>query len=314
MNIDRQMTMEKLKKIGIKLVWMLAVIAVCALVYGVTAHYETSHPVLCKVIDKIAEIIAIGVIWGLIVDGGKIIGAIREELTEIVDCEDYLKRRTDINKIWKNATKALLNDKFPEIQDDLMETIKKYMVKERVCYYEEYNVTTSIKMIDKKRKIIRVTDVVEFRLKTDDENEFIHPIKAWTTVKDIRDYKCDIRQLEVNETDVKKKVAENEIKKDNGEICKEWRLPLQGSTSYTIKYKRETEYDIHDDYSVGLKAAYIVNNMSVDLTLPDGLEATFKSRGTQEDFTPVINEKKRIKMKYRGIILPHQGYIFALRT
>lgn len=82
---------------------------------------------------------------------------------------------------------------------------------------------------------------------------------------------------------------------------------------YEIKYTREKTYNIDDDYYVGFRAKYIVNKLRVCLDLPNEIEAIFTCRGTQKDFEDVGNNVNRIEKRYRGIVLPRQGYIFALK-
>jgi hypothetical protein len=54
--------------------------------------------------------------------------------------------------------------------------------------------------------------------------------------------------------------------------------------------------------------------MKVCLDLHENINATFLERGTQNQFETIKKSKNRIEMKYKGIVLPKQGYIFALQT
>ena len=74
---------------------------------------------------------------------------------------------------------------------------------------------------------------------------------------------------------------------------------------YLIKEKR---------YIIGFRPKYIVNKLRVCLNLPDDIDAIFTCRGTQQDFEDIPTNSKRIEKKYKGIILPRQGYIFVLRV
>ena len=99
----------------------------------------------------------------------------------------------------------------------------------------------------------------------------------------------------------------------NDDICHEQKVRLKGSTKYEIHYVREKTYNINEDYYIGFRAKYIVNKLRVCLDYPDDIDAIFTCRGTQLDFEDVKNSKRRIEKKYKSIILPRQGYIFALR-
>ena len=100
---------------------------------------------------------------------------------------------------------------------------------------------------------------------------------------------------------------------NKGIICKELEIELKCSTKYDIQYTREKIYNIDDDYYIGFRPKYIVNKLRVCLNLPDDIEAIFTCRGTQHDFDDITTgSSKRIEKKYKGIILPRQGYIYAL--
>ena len=98
-----------------------------------------------------------------------------------------------------------------------------------------------------------------------------------------------------------------------GSLCQEQQLTLQGNTKYEIKYTREKTYNINYDYYVGFRAKYIVNKLRVCLDLPNEIDAIFTCRGTQNEFDDISNNDNRIEKKYRGLVLPRQGYIFALK-
>lgn len=124
-------------------------------------------------------------------------------------------------------------------------------------------------------------------------------------------YENKITDLYVN--DAIPEIEEVGEYKEYEDVCHEQKVKLKGSIKYEIRYIREKTYNINEDYYIGFRAKYIVNKLRVCLDLPDDIDAIFTCRGTQSDFEDVKNSKRRIEKKYKSIILPRQGYIFALR-
>lgn len=95
--------------------------------------------------------------------------------------------------------------------------------------------------------------------------------------------------------------------------CEEYSIKLHGANKYSIKYKREKEYDLKTDFILGFRAKYIVNGLRVRIDCPEDISLFFTCRGTQNDFEDLNTKKHSIEKKYKGIILPRQGYICALQ-
>lgn len=74
-------------------------------------------------------------------------------------------------------------------------------------------------------------------------------------------------------------------------------------------------YSLKDDHFIGFRAKYIVKDLRVCLEYPDDIDAQFICRGIQKEFRDVIRgqSKNKIEKRYSGIILPKQGYVFALQ-
>ena len=80
-----------------------------------------------------------------------------------------------------------------------------------------------------------------------------------------------------------------------------------------ISIYRERKYVFELDYDISFRAKYIVKDMTISLSIPEDLEATFICRGTTKDFIKVKNTKTIKEYLYKGLILQRQGYTFALQ-
>jgi hypothetical protein len=170
----------------------------------------------------------------------------------------------------------------------------------------------TIEWIDKGRGLIRVTDNVSFELIAESKKRFYYPLKSWLRVIGGTQCKTTIDNFTVNGDTPD--LGDCKVSTEGDNICHEHKIQMEGSTKYTIKYTRTKVYNLNEDFYIGFRAKYIVNKLRVSLTYPDDLDVIFTCRGTQEDFEDVKKAKRCIEKKYKSVILPRQGFIFAIRT
>lgn len=291
--------------------WLFLIIGL--ILYWIGFFYFDDSSLYSKISIKIADVLVIGVVLGFITNAAQFIGIFKQDLQDIIYGKEFIKQRKDIYPLWENLSKELFKNKFPSLHKELLNTVNGYLPKDEVSYYNDYEIHTSIEWVDKDKGIIKVTDKVSFDLISETTDEIKYPIKSWTKIKDRIHYTNSITQITVNgnkPTDIKYIGERQDVE---GSLCQEQQLSLQGFTKYEIKYTREKTYNIDDDYYVGFRAKYIVNKLRVCLDLPNEIEAIFTSRGTQKDFEDIINKNNQIERRYRGIVLPRQGYIFSLK-
>lgn len=150
---------------------------------------------------------------------------------------------------------------------------------------------------------------------TDSENPFSYTIKSWSIITDPSDPLKDIKvtiKVYLNDSLIEDLTTSSKV--DGDQICTETTIPLKGSKRYFLHYTREKIYNINFDYYIAFKAQYITKNLQVSMDLPSDIDALFIERGTTDDFITVKNSKNYIKKVYKGVILPKQGFIFALRN
>jgi len=271
-----------------------------------------------EVVIKIADVLIIGVILGYLSNAAQFLGLFKQDLQDIIYGKEFLKQRKDISPLWETVSKQMFKNKFPVIHKDFLKVIKDYFPQNEVSFYNSYEVRTTIEWLDRERGIIKVTDITTLELIAETEDKFVYSLKTWTIVNNNKEFnEPKIEELLVNNKTVDKVVSKNEYDDSDNNRCHEYLVPLEGATKYEIQYMREKIYNINEDYYIGFRAKYIVNSLRVCLDFPDDIDAIFICRGTPEDFETVKsakNAKNRIEKRYKGIILPRQGYIFALRT
>lgn len=260
---------------------------------------------------KAADVLVIGVILGYFTNIAKMFGIFKQDLREIVYIEEHLQKRNDLEQLWNRISKQMFENKFPVIHSEFLQAIKEYFPKDEVSYYNNYDAFTKVEWYDRERHVIKATDTVSFELVAENkEKKVTYPLRTWTRVNEGEIYEERVLEFSVNGQP--RQINDPEQFEDLGDKCSEREFIMEGSEKYEIRYVREKIYSIDTDYYIGFRAKYLVNGLRVTLSLPDGIEALFTSRGTQHDYENGINPDC-ISKKYKGIVLPRQGYTFALR-
>lgn len=289
--------------------WIFFILGI--VLYYIGYFQIDSQSVWKEIFIKGGDILIIGVILGYLSNAAQFLGIFKQDLQDIIYGKEFIKQRKDITPLWETISKQMFKNKFPAIHKEFLKVINGYFPENEVSFYNDYESHITIEWIDSRRGVIRVIDSVSFELIADSTDEFEYPLKTWTRVKEKETYENKITELIVNnQTPIIENVGEYH---ENDDICHEQKVKLKGSTKYEIRYVREKTYNINEDYYIGFRAKYIVNKLRVCLDYPDDIDAIFTCRGTQLDFEDVKNSKRRIEKKYKSIILPRQGYIFALR-
>lgn len=263
------------------------------------------------IIIKISDILVIGVVLGFVSNAAMFFGIFKSDLYDIIYSKEFLKKQKDINCIWEKVSAEFIKDKFPTIHEDFLNTIKGYfpIKDDDRSFYNDYDIDAYIEWVDRNKGIIKVVDITSFAIISDTEDEIIHPIITWS---EDEDSSCKLLSLTVNGKS--EAIPTFEKGEDIGKICERLNLKLSGKRKYKISLEREKIYNINTDYYYGFRSQYIAKSLCVSLTLPEDIEAIFVSRGTLDEFSKVKKTKTHIKMKYESVILPKQGFIFALRN
>lgn len=293
----------------------MAVFIVGLICYGLGFFVFDRTKVGAEIILKVADVLVIGVVLGFVSNAARFLGIFKKDLQDIIYGKEFISQRKDVYPLWETISKELFKNKFPIIHKDLLNSVNHYFPKDEVSYYNDYEVVTLIEWVDKPKGLIKVTDKVSFDLMSDTSNKIHYLMKSWTIVNEGDDYKDSIIDLTVNdEKPIPKNIKDLGSKKDKESgLCHTQEITLCGSNKYAIKYTRVKTYNINSDYYIGFKAKYIVKDLRVHLFLPEDIDATFISRGTQNEFVDVNNIKNQIEKRYKGIVLPRQGFIFALK-
>jgi len=267
-----------------------------------------------EIVLKIGDILVIGVILGYLTNVSQLLGVFKSDLEDIIYSKDFVKRRNDLPLIWENVTKELFKSKFPSISKDLLNIIRtSYLPVDNVSYYNDYNISIDIDWADYDKKIILTKSVLSFDLIAEDKTKFEFPLKSWINVEGLEksDYHVKVSEYLVNNKEPKNvRYKESVINNIHEYVCT---IDLEGELKYDISKKIEKKYSFNKDFDISFRAQFIINRLNVRIRHPKNIRANFISRGTVENFKEVNCTCDSLEMKYKGILLPNQGYVIALK-
>lgn len=297
--------------------WILLIIGVVLYVVGWFVFNPGS--LYQKICIKIADVIVIGVIVGYLSNAAQFLGVFKQDLQDLLYGKEFIRKRKDVYQIWETVSKELFKNRFPAIHKDFLKVISNYFpIKDEINYYDDYESSTSIKWVDEYSGDIKVNTVQTFDIVTDSDKSMTFPLKTWTRVTDSNNYHSKVLYFRVNgETIEPEKVISDEEKECNeSEIVNKketFNYKLEGNKKYHVEYEIEKYYNIKTDFILGFRAKYIVNNYRVKINCPENILLSFTCRGTQEDFQDMNSKTHSLDKKYKGIILPRQGYLCAMQ-
>lgn len=309
-------TIYNMKTFQMSLSWLIPIIGILGYVLVYSNIIKGNE--LKEIVIKVSDVLVIGGFVGFLSNISQSFGIFKKELEDIVFSEKFLVNRNDIKSIWKQVSKAMFQQKFPDISEELFSIVQKqYISEEEYSYYRNYRIITDIKWADENKKLVLVKDYVVFELVFEKEGDVDVTFKTWINgIKDLEKgvdyfchYKCKVDNIE------KEAETKEEYKDDGNLYLVKNTVKVHNSNKrqvHQVCIEREKKYLFDLDYDLSFRAKYIVKDMTITLNLPDDLKATFICRGTPNDFIKVKKEENTIEYMYKGLILQRQGYIFAL--
>ena len=293
--------------------WIILILGM--LLYYISYFHIEQPSVWKEILIKIGDVLVIGVILGYLSNAAQFLGIFKQDLQDIVYGKEFLAKRNDIDSLWETVTKILFKSKFPAINKDLLSLIQKtYLPVYNITYYNDYNSSIKIEWADKNRKIIVVRNHITFELIAETTKRFEFPLRSWIDVEGLEegDYYVNVSNYLVNGNPAQIVSTKDEIK--NG--CSEFELviALEGETKYEISKLIEKKYSIEKDFTICFRALFIISKFTLNFTCPDDINSKFYSRGTVNEFKPFgENKSNSFTRKHKGLILPNQGYVIALK-
>lgn len=293
-----------------------------ALFFGLTAYaiglFIVKDGVWHELCFQFGNVLIVGVVLGFLSSGERFLSLFQEAIQNVVFGKEFLANQKDVSKYWTVTSKQMFKNKFPDIHEGFLSLINSYFPVDEVSYYNDYEMRSTMEWVNEEQNIVKICDEVSFDLIADTENEFVYPLKNWFKIsgdaneKSLK-AKSQMIYFKVDGVERLKSITPQNIHLENGEQCEQIDVKLSGKKKYKINYRLEKTLNLLEDHSKGFRAKYIVKNCRIEYEVPKNVHIQFECRGTLNEFEDMGSQRtNRISKRYRGILLPQQGFLMAL--
>lgn len=235
----------------------------------------------------------------------------REELVSSIYSPTLLAKQRDIEEIWKMVSKVLYNSKFPEISDQIEETIlRTYFPTNINYYYETFAKDVDMRTLADQQDYFTATERYSYTVKSADSSHLVIPYSAEIMRREGDSSDYNLLSININGEDKTAELRTQLLKftDDPDKLRVKFDIPLQGEREYRIIINQEKIYTPFIDNTDVFSSSKFINNLELDLRHPAQLIMTFFPMGTPQEFNNEVTSKTRIWKTYKGLIFPKQGY------
>lgn len=237
-------------------------------------------------------------------------GLFQEELQKIVSGTEFLKNRKDLPDLWKQISKIIYAKKFPEISDELENTIlNSYFPKEKHHYNQDLIVTINIHELTDDLTI-SYTQTIEYYAILDSEANS-SSISYTDTMNDDEgvEEKNELISFKIDDKDVVLADCRKTIK-ENGKVKYIHEVPIEGKERFKVHLKIKNTYSLKGENVKLLRFNTITKNVDVTIAYNKNIQVTFFNVGLINDFEDIHTDiENTISRRHRnGLFLPRQGF------
>lgn len=291
--------------------WWILILSLFSFFAGILIpHFVENATIklICEIVARIFEAVLIGGLFTFFSSYKPIVAAYRKELKKMLTEPEYFKLRSDINEIWIKVSEVILNTKFTEIGDDLLSIIKqKYMkTDDDIRCYSNYDATIILSWpSEKDRNWVIIDESSNFCICVETNGEVVLSQNNSVSASGPNDGTfSEMELIWGNKKEYATGVYNDLEKKFECEAS----IKLQGRNQYDIVKKANRKMALGGDDFIGFKAKYITQNMSLKISHPKDMKITMAETGTIGKFDRKNINEKTCEFKYKGLILPKQGY------
>ena len=236
----------------------------------------------------------------------------RDELVDSVYSPTLLARQRDIEEIWRKVSKVLYQSKFPEISDQIEDTVLQTYFPTNINYYYEsvlQDIAFTAHQTDS--EYFTVIERYTFTVRSVDASEIVIPYRLEILRKDSADpTDYELSRIRINGEDktsemnskLIKSAVEPKLLRVNLEIL------LEGKKEYQVVIEQKKTYGPFLDNTNSFSSSKFINGLELDIRHPPELSMRFFPMGTPRDFSDEVITDSRIWKTYKGLIFPQQGY------
>lgn len=242
----------------------------------------------------------------------------KDELRKVVYSDEHLDKRADLDDIWEKVSEAICRRKFSNISKKLQKNIKTYYLPiNQDFYFKDYNYDIDISYVEGQADFINLKETTESEIISHDKEKQVYEFNSHIPKEKGDDaatkYVLEEVFINGNKIDIEKdKNASFELEDNKDHIKVKFSYILKGSLTYTIKKVENKTYSIKENPYKGHEAAWIYQNLFLDITYPKDMPLELLKMGVLSKFNIEDRNRqdvKRIKAKYLGLIFPRQGFL-----
>ena len=290
------------------------VLGLILLIIGVFVHFE-NHFVQALFL-KIGDSVLAGGVFAVILRSMQLMGVFKDELVTIIYEAAYLNNRKDLPDIWEKVSKVMFKNKFPGISKEITSDVKCiYFPIDHVLYYENFEQTINIELIDAANQLVKVTQYSQYTVFPKEKtNTFKHVSRNLLRFNKSKDeVSFNILKYKVNGTDFVP-VVDEAI--NNNLLTTQYAISLSGKENeYSFETVIEKLYSLKYDNVIGHQKDYIIKNFNVKIHTKGNLAIDFYNMGTLKPFTnkTKVKDEHYMEYEYKGLIYPKQGYLITVK-
>ena len=282
--------------------------------YAIGYHFYTDENVLRALILRIGDLMIIGVLVGFVTNTARFLAVFKNSSFLTAYSEEELKKRKDIDEIWRTVSHVLFKYKFPKIKNQILDVInKKYFPNSEKGYYNDYHIEYDIKFCDEQKVYYQSEEHITFDYITDGTGkvEFNQMSQINKLSENDNRSNIEILSFKVNGIDKVNNGLRISRTHNNGKLKIISTIDVSGKTEYQfeVKYRKTLKFD--DDHDMSFSSRRIAKDLYCKFKYSNDITAYFLPSGTLNEYTITdFNHEKEVK--YKGLILPKQGYTFVL--
>jgi len=250
-------------------------------------------------------------------------GIFKEELRKVIFAEDYLKKRTDIDDIWKNLTLQLCKQKFKRISNKLQKIVKKYYLPiEDEYYYKDTKLNVEIEHHPNKAGYINVVEEFKTTIIIEDSEkiDYLYTSSIPFPNEETPTTYFKLSELTLNETNVEwEKGKELKESSTNNILSNKFHKELKcdkEKKEYVVYRKTEKCYALSENPYMGRTASALYENYNVHFTYPKDMGFDWLGMGVLGKWKIKRSENsvcKTLKANYDGLMFKNQGFLLIFK-
>ncbi len=290
------------------LAWIFIVLALLLVLLSMSEII--SNPKINTLLEKIGIALFSSGVFAAVLKSLQFTGIFREEIEKVILSTDFVKNRRDLPQLWSSISKAIYNEKFPIISEEIEARIlKTYLPTEYDYYYKDYIITIKVEQVTDNFEIIytqtRKYDVVF------DPNVEKSKLLAYVAINE-RDQTATaentIEYFKINGVEV-------DLVEDSSTVDDKFKtkyvIPIERKEKpLHVETRTKRRYSLNYENCKLLRFATFTKNMDVTVSFPDDVRVSFFNLGNTKPFDVHHEEiPNQLSRSHKNdVLLPHQGF------